>query len=209
MPTGYVYEMLDKEQNFQEFVWTCARAFGALVMMRDDPLSAPIPQELQPDEYHQVQYGNAIKELADALSMSPAERKAFCDERRKESKESNLEYLEEKRKTNQKIRAMRKQVESWKIEPEYANFKAFMIEQLNSSLENETYYQEENKKVDQTSDEDYWNQYVERLNWSINYHKEKYEEERQRTAQRNAWLKGLQTLCPIPASKQEKKNEES
>jgi hypothetical protein len=207
MPTGYVYEMLDKQQNFQEFVWTCARAFGALIMMRDDPLSAPVPKELYPDEYHQVQHESSVKELADALAMSPEQRKAFCDAERAETKGSNLDYLEEKRETNKKIRAMRKQVESWKVEPEYANFKAFMIEQLNASIENEDYFAAENKKVDQLSDEDYWKQYIERVEWSIKYHKDEYQKECQRTAERNAWLKGLQALCPIPASKQEKKNE--
>src|SRR5438128_1642271 len=42
MPTGYTAELHDKGQSFEEFVWTCARAFGGLLHMREDDLNAPL-----------------------------------------------------------------------------------------------------------------------------------------------------------------------
>ena len=36
MPTGYTHELHEGEEiSFEKFVMSCARAFGALVLMRD------------------------------------------------------------------------------------------------------------------------------------------------------------------------------
>ena len=44
MPTGYTYDLYDgKDIEFPDFVMKCARAFGALIEIRDDPMDAAIP----------------------------------------------------------------------------------------------------------------------------------------------------------------------
>ena len=50
MPIGYTSKLHDGDQPFNEFIMSCARAFGALVTMRDDPNDAPIP-EFEVSEY--------------------------------------------------------------------------------------------------------------------------------------------------------------
>jgi len=52
MASGYVHKMLDDKQDFRTFAMSCARAFGALITMRDEPADAPIPDEFKPDPYH-------------------------------------------------------------------------------------------------------------------------------------------------------------
>lgn len=53
MPTGYTAAVEDGTiTEFDDFAWQCARAFGALIMMRDDPMSAPIPQKFEPTAEH-------------------------------------------------------------------------------------------------------------------------------------------------------------
>jgi hypothetical protein len=43
MPTGYTYEIEDGSiTELNEYVWRCARAMGAMVMMRDKPSGARI-----------------------------------------------------------------------------------------------------------------------------------------------------------------------
>lgn len=42
MPTGYTAAITDKDISFEQFVWDCARAFGALVLQRDDAIGSPI-----------------------------------------------------------------------------------------------------------------------------------------------------------------------
>jgi hypothetical protein len=48
MPTGYTAPIADG-MTFEQFALGCARAFGALVTMRDEPSDAPIPERLEPD----------------------------------------------------------------------------------------------------------------------------------------------------------------
>lgn len=53
MPTGYTVGIADgKITTFEQYAMTCARAFGALVMMRDDPFDAPIPEEIKVADYY-------------------------------------------------------------------------------------------------------------------------------------------------------------
>jgi hypothetical protein len=76
MPTGYTCIIEDKpDVTFAEYVWRCARAFGALLSMREDSLDAPIPDELKSEDtdYYKTAYEKAkqetVKEL-DSLAKS-------------------------------------------------------------------------------------------------------------------------------------------
>lgn len=57
MPTGYTAPVVDGEvTELKEFVWRCARAFGALVYLRDDPLTNERPKSVtgghDSEKYH-------------------------------------------------------------------------------------------------------------------------------------------------------------
>src|SRR5690242_16095032 len=52
MPTGYTSELQERDQLFAEFVWRCARAFGALIMMREERMDAPVPERFEVDAYY-------------------------------------------------------------------------------------------------------------------------------------------------------------
>jgi hypothetical protein len=52
MPTGYTAKLYDGDQKFQDFAMECARAFGALIEMRDEPMNAKIPETFEPSEHH-------------------------------------------------------------------------------------------------------------------------------------------------------------
>lgn len=48
MPTGYTADVQSgKVTDFAEYAMNCARAFGALVLMRDDPSDADIPERFE------------------------------------------------------------------------------------------------------------------------------------------------------------------
>lgn len=52
MPTGYTAGVKDGTvTDFKAFVMQCARAFGALIDMRDDPSDVPIPKSFAPSSY--------------------------------------------------------------------------------------------------------------------------------------------------------------
>jgi hypothetical protein len=69
MPTGYTAAIKDGI-SFQQFAMACARAFGALVMMRDEPSSAPIP-DFQPSNFHVEHLELARAELARLQALTP------------------------------------------------------------------------------------------------------------------------------------------
>jgi hypothetical protein len=62
--TGYVHHMVEKNQTFPQFAMSCARAFGALIEMRDEGMDAKIPDEIKPEPYHKKAAAEARKELA-------------------------------------------------------------------------------------------------------------------------------------------------
>lgn len=66
MPTGYTAKLHNgEEQTFPEFVMSCARAFGALITMRDDPADAEIPDEFKPSDYHVRELEKARERLSE------------------------------------------------------------------------------------------------------------------------------------------------
>ena len=67
MPTGYTATLMEKGQDFPDFVLLCARAMGATIMLRDEPLDAPIP-EFQPSDYSAKQLEESKEELARLLA---------------------------------------------------------------------------------------------------------------------------------------------
>jgi len=77
MPTGYTATLMEKNQTFPEFIMGCARAFGALIMMRDDPNDATIPDKFEPSDYHAKGIIKAREKLAKLKAMTDGEKLAF------------------------------------------------------------------------------------------------------------------------------------
>jgi hypothetical protein len=61
--TGYTATLTEKDQTFEQFVWACARNFGALITMRDDPMDAPVPELFELRSYYSERVEEARKEL--------------------------------------------------------------------------------------------------------------------------------------------------
>jgi hypothetical protein len=51
VPTGYTATLNHGEQTFPDFALHCARAFGALVSLRDESSDTPIPEVIEPSPY--------------------------------------------------------------------------------------------------------------------------------------------------------------
>lgn len=69
MPTGYTAAIADGI-SFTNYAMGCARAFGALIEMRDEPSDAPIPEEFKPSTYHLEELQKAQKKLHNLCKMS-------------------------------------------------------------------------------------------------------------------------------------------
>jgi hypothetical protein len=74
MPTGYTSDLYGgKEQDFRSFALSCARAFGALITMRDDPVDTPIPERFEPSTYSDRELSRAQDRLIELSDLTEAE----------------------------------------------------------------------------------------------------------------------------------------
>lgn len=195
MPTGYTYKVKDG-QSFEDFVWGCARGMGALIMMRDDPADAPIPERFEPSDWHVRQLAEIRAELARLEALTPAQAameaeaahiSAVDDWRRRE-----LERIRERDAYD----AMLQQVDAWQAPPSHSGFKDFMHRQLLESMQFDTGHQY--GKPEAVAGKEWLDAQVARARKSIAYHEQQHALEVQRTEERNQWVADLRASIPPP-----------
>jgi hypothetical protein len=139
MPTGYTAELMEKGQDFRTFALRCARAFGACIMQRDDPMQEePKPQE--PGDYYLQALEKARANLAMLKAMGPEARKHHGNGLKTAAIDSHLEWLAKENMQNARLDAMAEDVRAW-VPPseDHAPLKGFMLEQIKISR-NDTGY---------------------------------------------------------------------
>lgn len=192
MPTGYT-ACIGDDATFEKFVLGCARAFGALVTMRDDPADAPIPERFEPYDYH----AKAIKEAEatlrelDGMPLDEAERRANADYA--EALKRNREMIQRNDDLRAKYTAMLKQVNEWQAPtPDHEGLKKFMREQIEQSIDfdcsNEYYLRNAPTKLTAM---EWRSKQVEKARRDIAYHSKEHAEEVGRAAGRTDWVKAL------------------
>lgn len=140
MATGYTYPIYEgQEMTFEQFMLRCARNFGALIHMQEDPLDAPIPDEILPeDDFYLEEIKETEKELANFLANRPTleeleERYAkYAEEKRNEILKEN----ERRQVVKERYIAMLDKVKAWNPPTkDHENLKKFAIDQLEVSIE--------------------------------------------------------------------------
>jgi hypothetical protein len=201
MPTGYTAKLEEKGQTFAEFVWTCARAFGALITMREDSLDAPIPEAFQPEPY-------AERSLREAKAELERVRKMTLKEAEKEAAASFVERKAEVEKHNVKVRAilarykaMEAEVRAWvPPTPDHDGLRNFMLQQIKES----TQYTHESKVPARLSAAEWREQRLASAARDVAYYEKSWAEEQERTRSRNKWLNDLRCSVPVPTGKSTK-----
>lgn len=197
MPTGYTDRLFTKQQTFDQFVWSCARAFGALVTMRDDDSDAPVPERFEPDE-HTRKKAEEYKQRYDRLAgMTPAERRLWGKAELKE-RIASLEKSQRESDDNRRMkcyRSMLEKVNAWTPPTEeHAGLKTFMVEQITESIKFDSpggFYEEQLTRFrTMTPESCHASAMAEAARMATSY-AEYWREEVERTDKRNAWLKAL------------------
>lgn len=137
MPTGYTHQVCEgKITEFPDFAMSCARAFGALIMMRDDPMDKAIPDEIAPEtSYYDKRIVENNKRLGEVQAMTNAEAEEAAAKEYAEALASRAKYLADKDAEAARLNAMLKKVRQWKPPtPDHAEMKTFMIDQLTISM---------------------------------------------------------------------------
>jgi Rod binding domain-containing protein len=198
MPTGYTSDIYaGRDITFRDFALGCARAFGALVTMRDDAKDAPIPSEFPEDTYHRDAMGRAAAALIDLDSLSPE----ACDTK---AKAEYVRRLRDWRKSEADRAALRARYEAMLDEvlawepptEEHVGLKSLMVEQLESSIQFDTDY--ESPRPVRLTGKQWAKAERKRLEHDVEYHGREDNKAAQRVAERNGWVKAL--FASLPAA---------
>lgn len=197
MPTGYTANVQDGKDTFEQFVWRCARAFGALITMRDDPQDAEVPEKFEVDAYHYQQVRSAEEEVARFRDMTDEEAELGAEQEYREAVEFNRQQLKRRRDKKANYEAMLKRVTDWEPpSPDHEKLREFMIEQLKLSLrfdcEGEPYLREARRMPAKE-----WlrihRESAAKLLHSRRLH---LREEEERVRERNEWIRKLRESVP-------------
>lgn len=192
MPTGYTADLMEHGQSFNDFVLGCARAFGALIMMRDEPSDAPIPEKFEPSDYSTRKIAEAKAELSRLQLMSADERIAFGVEARDEEVARYNEWLLRQTEQNRRLVDMERKVKAWTPpSDDHKQFKHFMLEQIRISKNDLEYIQRNLDEAYHKAPVSYYSEAVMKAERDIDYHAEEHAKELERTEGRNRWIRQL------------------
>lgn len=189
MATGYTYPVAEgKVTKFKDFALMCARAFGALIELRDQDMDAPLPKKIEPSDYHLNKLSETKAALTKVLSMTVAQTEKAASASLAKRLEADAESDKERDTENARIQKMLAQVKDWTPPtPDHKEMKKFMIDQLQSSI-HEKYSFPAPKDI---TGAEWQSKEIARLTQDVEYHTEKYAEECKRAADRNEWLQKL------------------
>lgn len=203
MPSGYTCRIAEGKMSFEEFALDCARAFGALVSMRDEPSDAKIPDKFVPDSYHADRAKDYRRELNRVRDMTDAKAEVEAGKEYHERCVAHTKAIDKARDLHSKYSAMVASVLAWQPPtPEHQGLKDFMLEQLASSIEfdcNTDYYVRNKPKPLSGSE---WRAIqIDNLEPSLAYDLKAEEQERLRCHERTAWVRALRDSLAKPTRK--------
>lgn len=190
MPSGYTATLYEGEQSFPDFALACARAFGALITLRDQSIDAPVPETVEPSTYYAeraVEHRARIAEV-EGWSEFEADDAAHRSWHSAWTRWNAGRAEQEARKA--RYESMIAQVEAWEPPtPDHVQMKRFMLDQLSESLRFDCDY-DAPEPVEMTGVE-YALSEVEQARRDLARCEAIQAEENERAASRTAWLVAL------------------
>ena len=196
MPTGYTADLMSKGQDFRTFVLTCARAFGACIMQRDDPMNEP-PKKQEGSSYSAKALAAAHAELARLRSMNSDQQFELGCQRKNEAITNAGEGLQRNKDENKRLDDMMAQVVAWTPPTsDHAGVKSFMIEQITISRNSTDYYERTLLEATKKSSRQFYEEAIAGAERDIEYHTKEVAKEQERTGERNQWIDQLYASLP-------------
>ena len=195
MPTGYTSDVGRKNVSFRKYALHCARAFGALVRMREEPDSARIPKEFKPDDYHLRQLEDAKYVLRGAQMLS--EREASIDAEREYDKalQDCSNHLNSAIATKKRYVDMINKAKKWKVpSSEHTGLKDFMISQLEESIKFD--YPRHIEAIERKEPQEYIDAVIKEAQRDIEYHIKEHKKEVKNAKDRTRWVRQLMKSLP-------------
>lgn len=194
MPTGYTADVAKGKIEFNDFVLNCAKAFGALISMRNESTNAKIPVELLVDQYYYDSVNDSTKILNSWLVLTDKEKLKYVEKEYDEKIKQNYSYSKEQKIQYENYCAMLDKVNKWSPPSEdHTKLKEFMIEQLENSIKFDCYGIHD-KPPTKTPN---WNTLIksktEALKGSRDYSKKSLEKEIENIKTKNLWISQLRS----------------
>lgn len=190
MPTGYTAGVQSGEvTDFATYAMGCARAFGALVTMRDDPPDAEIPEAFEPDDYYARSLKEAEAKLAELESASDAEIARMVAADYEEKMEHYRESVQKQQDQQARYDAMLEKARRYVAPtPDHEDFAKFLVSQLEESKDFDKWRLDEPEQLDPAT----WKakELEERRLW-VEMHRESWEKVTERCKQRTEWVRAL------------------
>lgn len=195
MPTGYTAQIYNGHPvTLRDFAFGCARAFGALVHMRDAPMDAPIPAKIEPDiAYHEEELRVARTRFTHLLALDDAGIAAECVSHNREQRERYEEHQLEIGRLRASYNALLEETRRHPFPKELESLREFMIQQLERSMEYDCY--DWNPPIPMTPEE-YRTMELGKARNDITYHTDEIIKEMDGAARRNEWLQALIASFP-------------
>lgn len=192
MPTGYTADIKDGI-DFRTYAMNCARAFGACVMLRDEPGGGDrIPETFEPSDYHLKAVEKARGELAALEAMTPAECERAAEKAWDDAETSRLMRLEDYRKQRRAYEAMLAKVKAWEPPtPDHAGLHEFMRTQIEQSIDVDCNESDCSTPVVRLTSEAWAAAERARCLRNVQYHEKKHAGEVSCAATRTEWVRAL------------------
>jgi len=192
MPTGYTAELMEKGMDFKSFVLRCSRAFGALIMMRDAPMDAPVPKKFAPSDYHLKALTEAQKKHEMLSVMTYDEQIAFGQTEKDEVVKRAYERRGRDKIQNERLSEMQSQVMAWNPPTaDHEGLKNFMLDQIKTSMNDLGNIEKKIEAAEIKSPMAFYIASVSSALWDIKYHTEENRTEIERAASRTEWVRDL------------------
>jgi len=196
MPTGYT-NMILEGATFEKFVLGCARAFGALVSMRDHSHDAPITIKSKhvPSDYRTHALATAKADLKKYKGMGAEEFAIAADKDYQESLKRYDKYIKKANKDRKVYDKMLLQVNEWTPPTsDHRELKTFMVEQITKTIEHDCrtdYWVESRRAVKPQSGEKYRMELIETAERDIEIQIEGLKDDKEGDTDRTEWIKEL------------------
>lgn len=198
MATGYTYGVQDGTvTEFRDFALKCARAFGALIEMRDDPMDAPIPDAFPVDDYYEKALASAQARVAELATFTEDDAWIRAGAEYDRALKSWRDAEKRREQEQQRYEAMLDQVLAWEAPEMLVSLKTFMVEQLQTSISHDCVplSKYRNEPVRQSAQEWLADERAS-ADGSLAYYTEQRERAQARAAERTAWVQALKSSLP-------------
>lgn len=192
MPTGYTAGVADGTiTDFATYALQCARAFGETIMLRDEPLSADIP-EFEPSDYHEKALRSAMERLAEFACATDEQRREMHAKEQADRITRAEECIADRLATRERYEEMLKKAKAFTPPTlDHKSYAEFLISQLTESIIFDcdcTYYGQQQTEIPF----DEWEKNkIESLDRDVRYHDREHKAEIERTEGRNRWVRQL------------------